>query len=508
MSPKRKKSPKNNLSSRLKAQWAQILLVTLMLAAFGLRLIDLTDPPLDFHPTRQYRGALIARSIYHQMAPLDDSYRQQYALTMRNSVAELEPSILESVVAVGYLVTGGENLWVARIITSLFWVLAALPLYALARHMTSRGAALMSVGFYLFLPFAVQASRSFQPDPLMVALMILTMYLSYRWSATQTWKLAWLTAAVAGLTLLIKVVAGYVLLPVLVAAVLSAMSLRAALRSKQVWAMVLLTALPAAIYYLFGIAGTSGNYFQNWIVALLPLAFVPAFYVRWVNMITGLLGIASLAAALTGLLIAEARGRWLLLAAWTGYALYGITLPHQTTTHTYYHLQLVPIAALSIAPIFQLIVREVFRQEKFWQAAFAVLLAATLFFSAWVERSNMLGVSYREEPIYWQRIGEAVPTDGETIALTQHYGNLLTYYGWRRVELWPVTGELQLAGLRGNSVEDFQAFFDTRTLGMDYFLITSFNQLDLQPLLKQTLAENYSVYSQGDGYLIYDLSTP
>lgn len=504
MSP-RKKAKSKVKSSWLRAHWAQLSLAALMLLGFGLRLIDLTDAPLDFHPTRQLRGAMVARSLYYQLQPSEDAYLQQQALQLRNAVAELEPPILESIVAVGYLLAGGEQIAVARIVTSLFWVLAAIPLYDLARRMAGRGAALLAVAYYLFLPFAVQASRSFQPDPFMVAWLVLAFYAAYRWSERQEWRWAWLAGAAAGFAVLVKVVAAYLVMGFMVAIVLATLGLRAALRSKQVWAMAAISVLPAFAYYLLNIGDSSGSYFQNWVVALLPLAFVPSFYVFWINMLSDLLGAGSLVAAVIGVLIAEARARRLLVGAWLGYFVYGVTLPHQTTTHSYYHIQLVPIVALSLAPVFQLAVRRARRQAPAWQALAAAAVAATLLFAAWSVRSTLLGVDYRQEPAFWERIGTVIPRDGDTIALVQSYGHLLNYYGGRRVELWPIAAELKLAGLRGNTPVDFEAFFAERTAGMRYFLITAFNQLDLQPELKEYLEAHFPVYGQGDGYLIYDL---
>jgi hypothetical protein len=42
---------------------------------------------------------------------------------------------------------------------------------------------------------------------------------------------------------------------------------------------------------------------------------------------------------------------------------------------------------------------------------------------------------------------------------------------------------------------------------MQYFLVTDFDELNRQPELKQRLAR-FSVFAQGDGYVIYDLSDP
>src|SRR3990172_9761698 len=130
MNPQKKKSTKsrkpprvNPLVSRLGSRWAEIILAVLLLLGFGLRMLDLTDPPLDFHPTRQFRGAVVARSIYYQIAPSPDPYVQHLAVSTGRTVSDLEPPIIESIVAFAYLLSGGEHLWVSRIVTSLFWVL-------------------------------------------------------------------------------------------------------------------------------------------------------------------------------------------------------------------------------------------------------------------------------------------------------------------------------------------------------------------------------------------------
>ena len=72
------------MTEGLRARWPQIALAALLLGGFLLRLIDLHDAPLDFHPTRQYRDALIARSIYYGWSPSDDPERQALALSMRD----------------------------------------------------------------------------------------------------------------------------------------------------------------------------------------------------------------------------------------------------------------------------------------------------------------------------------------------------------------------------------------------------------------------------------------
>ena len=86
------------------------------------------------------------------------------AVYLANTMDQSEPSVFEGLVALTYLVTGGEHLWVARIYSILFWLLGGIALYALARRMTSPLAAIAPLIYYFFLPWSVIFSRIFQPD--------------------------------------------------------------------------------------------------------------------------------------------------------------------------------------------------------------------------------------------------------------------------------------------------------------------------------------------------------
>jgi 4-amino-4-deoxy-L-arabinose transferase-like glycosyltransferase len=485
----------------------KITAVILLLAlGLGLRLYDLTDQPLDFHPTRQLRGALIARSMYYQMLPNADPQARQIAVGIANTTGQYEPSIVEKIVAITYLVLGREVLWVSRIYTSLFWLIGGVALYDLARRMTAFSGALVALAYYLILPFAVQASRSFQPDPGMVMWIILSVYALYRWGEKPSWKWAILAGALGGMALLTKVVAGYIVGGAAVAVVLSTLGLRRFWRNPQVWSMAVLMVAPSMIYYLSR-SGRASAYFSGWTLSLSHLLLEPSFYARWLNLVQDLMGLWVLLLALVGVAISKTRNRILLLGLWVGYGLYGLFLPYQMYTHNYYHLQLVPIIALSLAPLGQLVVERVSKQPKIWQALAVGAALMGVIFLAGISITTMNQKNYRSEPAHWQEIAALLPTDGKIVALTQDYGYPLAYYGWRKVQLWPIRGERKLSDLRGISKE-FQDFFTKRTEGRSYFLITAFSQLDEQPDLKQYLEEVYPLAAQGNGYLIYDLLHP
>src|SRR5512142_578658 len=159
--------------------WLPAMAILLILGA-AIRFVNLNAPPLDFHSTRQLRNSLVARAIYYDLLPRATAQQRNLADSFRRAVGTYEPPISEAMTAVTFLATG-ESFAVPRIFATIFWLLAGIALFDMARRMTSPAAGLVSLAYYIVLPFAVQASRSFQPDPLMTAAFVGGIYCLYRW---------------------------------------------------------------------------------------------------------------------------------------------------------------------------------------------------------------------------------------------------------------------------------------------------------------------------------------
>jgi len=532
-------------------QFRWVLLALLLLGA-GLRLFDLTDQPIDFHPTRQLRGAIIARGMYYEMlpavatTPVDPALRQQ-ALAFWNSTGQYEPSILERLCALTYLVIGREVVWVARIYNTIFWLIGGLALFALLRRMGQENnsvvfsadgdpsaekttkkniVALAVLAFYLALPFSVQASRSFQPDPAMVMWMALAAWALYRWSETAedgmvspaarraSWRQALLAGLFSGLALLTKAVSAFTLAGGIMALVFYTYCLgrerpfyRPVVRmltSPQVWLMAGLALAPTAVYYLTR-QERAGEYFLSWTVELSHLLLNPRFYLGWLGLVAELVTPVALLLALAGIWLARGRARGLLVGLWLGYIAYGLFLPYQMDTHSYYHLQMVWLAALSLGPALRVLIGWLRNWPAAWRWAALGVGLLVLALGAWQALVPLYGQDYRSEPAYWQEIASYLPDDGKIVGLTQDYGYRLMYYGWRKVIPWKNRGEFKLNELRGREKE-FATYFARQTAGKSYFLITAFRQYQDQPDLQEMLTQHYSLIAQGQGYLIFDLT--
>lgn len=492
----------NPVAPGRRATWLPFLVLLLTLGGI-LRLVNLNAPPMDFQPTRQMRNSLVARAIYFDALPRADPQKVALAESFRRAVGQYEPPIMEWMVGHAFLLTGGETFAVPRILGTVFWLAAGLALFGLARRIASPVAALASLAYYLVLPFAVQASRSFQPDPLMTASFVGGLYFIYRWTEEQKWEWAILAAVLAGFAILVKVVIVFLIAAVAVAAVLLALG-RRFWRSAQVWTMFGVMTLPAFAYYVLGTPGRSTEYFFAWTVDLVRLIGSVHFYADWLGFVGSLFGLTIVFLSLLGTLLAPPRGRWLLLSLWLGYFIYGLTLPFQMVTHSYYHIQLVPLVALGLAPAIEALVARASPLRSAWRAALFVPIAAFLGYQSWAARSVLVQEDFSHIPVFWESVAAALPQNADVIALTQDYGFDLMYWGWRKVDLWPLA--TNLAAFR-NSDRDLASRFSQLVDGDRYFLVTSGSQLESQPELRSIL-DGYEVVAQGQGYSLYDLQSP
>jgi hypothetical protein len=482
-------------------------LTVLFLLALAVRMFDLTEPPLDYQPTRQLHGALIARALYYQWLPSADPERVALALDSAKAEGEYEPPILDSIVALTYLLTGGEQLWLARIWSVLFWLIGAGFVYGLARRIAAAEGAIVAVAYFLFLPLGVTVSRSFQPDSLMVMLLTASAFSLVLWVERKSWRWAILSGLACGLTVLVKGRPAPIVAAMLAGLVLGQGQLRRVVLNPQLLGLAAIAiSLPATYYLGFAGAGTLSQV-GEFSTGVSGLLLDRSFYGRWLVFVDDLLSFGAVLLGFLGIPLIRRTGRGLLLGMWVGYLLYGLALPYNIHTHDYYNLPLVPIVAVLLAPMATVVLGRMANVGRTWRAFVLVILALAVAYQAWLARSAILATDYHSEPLGWVKMGRELPTEGSIIALTHDYGTRIAYYGWRRVDLWPTTQDFVLHDLQGrNFSPDFEAEFEQRTRGYDYFLVTLFGEFDAQAALQEKLVGSFPLEIDGDGYLLYRLT--
>jgi hypothetical protein len=505
-----------------------IALVLIFGAALAIRLYDLTDLPLDFHPTRQLVSIIKTRGLYYLTEPQGiPSWELKMGRRLGKLKADVEPVVFEQLVAYTYRFTG-EQLWVPRVYSSLFWLVGGIFLFLLARELVSFEGALVSTAYYLIFPYAIIASRSFQPDPLMLMLVLAFWWTFARYLTLspsfatlrdasrspkrggELWINAILAGLVGGLAIFVKFSAAFFVIGGALGLVLSHSSLRDLLRNVQVWVIALLGALPASIYLAYGI------YIRGDLVSQFKGRFVPALlvsplnYLQWeVKASIAAGGIFIMLALLGFFLIKDRTLRIFLYGLWGSYILYGLIFNYHIATHDYYHLPFIPIVGLSLAPLGEWFFAHLTEAtpRRWMRSAVSVVLVFGLFSVLWDVRNQMKAVDYRPEAAMWAEIGQQFDNGARVIALTQDYGSRLEYWGGRRFSTWPYVGDGIYANIRAGK-SSFDDLFSSYSGKMRYFLVTDFEEFDKQPELKERLFNSYPVYREGDGYLIFDLKHP
>lgn len=482
-----------------------LTIVVLFVLAVGIRFYDLTDLPLDFAPTRQLFSAIKARGMYFSLLPYADTdTHARIAVQQWQATQVIEPPIIEGLTAVTYLIFG-EHLWIARVYSILFWILAGIPVLLLARKISGWTGSVFALGFYFLLPYASIASRVFQPDPLMVCLMLFGVWATYNWIESKQWNWAIAAGSFNGLALLVKNVS---IFPIFfsILALLLVNGIKFHLKDNKTWAVAALSLFPTALYTLYGVfaAGFLGEQFAFRFFPNLWLD--PVFYLRWKNMVDGVVGFAPFFLALIGIWITSGSARKLLFGLWIGYVLYGLTFAYHITSHDYYQLFLIPIVALSLAPVAELIAAriELSQQRIVTKIFLAVLLSALVGILLWTVRVDLARINYRQDISFWQNLGQVLGDPEPVLTISQDYGYRLAYWGWQDVEAWLDDAELNLRALDGRQIDILDKFKE-KVAGKKYIVVTQMSKLDDQPEIKQFILENYPVFAEGDDYVIYSV---
>jgi hypothetical protein len=497
--------------------------------AFCLRLYGIFDLPMDFYPVRQYHSALLARGFFEWLLTGE--------LDTLPPDGIIEPPILELVTSFSYLIFGEEHLWIPRLLSALFWMVGGVFLYQIAKKISSPNGAVFSVFFYLFAPYSVLPSRAFMPDPLMIMLLLISVFTILRYHEQPSSRRLAIAALASSLAVFAKpVMCFFQIFGAFVSLAVYRRGVRRTLTSPHLWIFTGLSVLPAGFYYLYGtlIAGFLKPDISGRVVPRLLLEAL--FWEFWGAQIGLVVGYTALIGALLGILLLHpGLPRVLMIGLWGGYLLFGLVYTQHIQTHDYYSLQLIPVVALSLGPIGTFVTNQLkqpvhrgypSRGGRLYtrQVIILALCILALIFNLAEHRiisniaSNLRGATqptskYANNVATYQEIGEVVNHSRHTLLLfgnTLDYGFPLLYHGRFSAVLWPRSheqGELSTEELFNDlSSEDSAEYFiiSTKT---DY--VGSWESEDWESEkyeeLRSFLTKRFPMIAQGEDYVVFDL---
>jgi hypothetical protein len=486
-----------------------LILSVLFIAAFGIRLYHINEPPLGFHATRQYRSLIIARGYYFERVRSIPEWKKEVAYSSQQKQRILEPPILEFLVSVGYRLLGGERFWLSKFLSSLFWLIGGGFLYLIGKRIADADTAMFGTAFYLLLPFAVVASRSFQPDPLMVMLMLVSIFaIVCYYDSPSNSRLA-IAATVSALAFVVKPGSVFAVLGAFMAAAISIRGIRRAVINWSSLAFITVLLLPTMMIYIYNTATGRFPIGEAEKTLLPQLWLSPFFWRNWITNIGLTLGFIPFIGGILGILFfREGVPRSLVMGLWTGYVCFALVLSYNLATHDYYQLQFIPIVGLCIGPLLSLIMSKVeqIRPQLHWRIAIWSVLLLALILSMAEARSRLVNTDAEHKVRTQREIGELVKHSRTTVFLSSDYGVPLQYEGLLSGSSWPLQWDLEwerLAGVRSLAAQErFKTWYAKES--PDYFIVEDLGEFERQPDLKEFLSK-FPVVSHSSDYVIFKL---
>ena len=385
-------------------------------------------------------------------------------------------------------------------------MLGGVFVFLISRKMTGIHGAAAAIVFFLFWPYAAIASRSFQPESLMIMMIAAGIWAAVNWVEKQSWWWAILSGILCGFAIYVKSVAVFFVAPAMAGLILTNFSFLKAIKNRQIWLIFALAVLPYTFYHLFGvlILGLLGQQFN---LRFFPAMWLdPVFYIKWIGELNRVVGLEIFLPAIFGVLIfPKKKYSGVLLGLVIGYILYGFTFSYHISTHDYYHMPIFILVSLGLAHLVEgLLISVKSEKRKASVKLFIILLVVFMLIKAWDVRTNLKRVDYRNEVGFWQNLGKEIGYDKKVTGLMADYGYRLSYWGWMNVSPWMQTTDINLRELAGEEV-DYLKSLEEITAGNDYFIVTSLDEFAQQEQLESYLRSSFLVYKESEEVIIFDL---
>lgn len=486
-----------------------LLLIILFVMALAIRVYHIADPPLGYAPNTQYRSALISRALFYESNDSIPEWKKEIAAIEKQSLGLFEPQIVEYLAFLTYKVLGEERLWIPRLYSSLFWLIGALFLFLIIRKLISADAGLISVAYFLFIPFGIFASRSFQPDPLMIMAMLASLFSILKYFERPGKVTLAAATLVSAFAIYVKFITIFPIIGVFAFAGLFSQGFKNFFTAKQNYIFLIGSILPSAIYYPYVVfvsksLGTQGIFLFGLLTKLY-------FWKGWFNLLGTVVSVPALLAGLLGICLARDKTvRSIIAGLWAGYILYSLVYTYPTYTHAYYLLFFIPIIAISLAPTAQLIFdgfKQTVRSKALGTIVICIIIFIPVLFGVRAAKWKENNPEFIHKSRIAQEIGELVNHSKNIIYLSNYYGSWLRYHGELRGMNWPTHWDYQRGKLEDRPIPSPVELFNTiyEKAENDFFVITFLSEFELQPELKKLLTQKFPVFVEKKDYIIFDL---
>ncbi len=467
-------------------------LVIILALAFWVRLYKIDNPIADWHSWRQADTAAVARSFYKEgFNPFLPKYDDMVGIA-EDPIANpqryrfVEFPIYNSLVYFGYLINGGVDEKIARLVAVLFSLGSLLFVYVITRKYFGIFNGLVAAFLFGVLPFNIYFSRVILPEPSLVFFCLGMFWFVQQWIVRPTQRNILLAMFFTAAAFLTKPYAIFYLLPLVV--VYQSEVGRWWPIPRRFW-IFLIAFLPIIAWRIWIGQHPEGIPASNWLFNGDGIRFKLVFW-QWIlheRIGKEILTVSGTILFFVGLLLRPRNGEgWLMHALALSGLLFLVTLATGNVRHDYYQAFIVPILVIFVSRGFVLLLQGVPSfVARMWTIPLALLLLIMTLYSGWNEVKGLYQINNPVILEAGQAADKLLPQDAVVVA--PYGGDTSFLYQTNRVG-WAVVA-LPLAEM-------------VSKYNVSYYISTA------RDAKTNWVIRNYSVIADQPNYLISDLKRP
>lgn len=341
---------------------AYFYLVLILILSFLLRLYKIDNPIADWHSWRQADTAAVARNFYEEgfnpFLPRGDDMSAiseiKPALNL-NRYRMVEFPIYPSLVYIAYVLNGGVDEKLARLVSVFFSLGSIIFIYFIVKRYSATTHALLSGLIFGILPFSIYYSRVTLPEPGLIFFCLGMFYFIDRWIYERKIKLMVLSILFTACAFLTKPMAVFFLLPLIYSYYLKEGFRIPPLRY---WIFFVLAFGPFVVWRYWILNFAEGIPASSWLLNGNGIRFRPAFF-RWIvgdRLGREILSIAGGALFFLGIIVKPyVKSNYLLHFLTLSSFLYLVVFATGNVQHDYYQALLTPVLSIFLARGFWLL---------------------------------------------------------------------------------------------------------------------------------------------------------
>lgn len=340
-----------------------LLLLLILISGFIVRLYKIDTPLADWHSWRQADTAAVARNFYKEdfnpfIPKYDDmSGVAEHPIPNPERYRFVEFPIYNSLVYFAYLINGGVDIKLARLISILMSLGSTIFIYLIVKRQWDIITGLISAFIFAVLPFNIYFSRVVLPEPTLIFFCLGMFYFTDIWIFKNNKKYFFLSSFFTICAFLIKPVAIFYLLP---------LAYSYFVKEKRIWpipkryfAWVIVSFSPFVAWRMWMQRFPEGIPASNWLFNGTHIRFRPAFW-RWIfgdRLGREILTMAGSFLFFLGIIKKNEKGGCILYLLALSSFLYLFVFATGNVTHDYYQTIIVPALSIFIAHGFITLIR-------------------------------------------------------------------------------------------------------------------------------------------------------